>query len=523
MIGHKSPSLLLSATLLMLPPPLRGKAETVRITIAGGGLASPIQIADTRILELNHAWGADFLDASRPPLAEAPNVTTQYEVTLYSRIADNDIRKTCVFFYSPGSSAAPGVIYLPDKGSVRTLNSGTVNRQGRDGKWSYASPAWEALVKPLIAKAGTGRGLTAAPTSEIVVNQWTKPLPGWLYVLDPRSDPASPGSRVWLVDPETSKIMGSVRVGYDPDFALSPDGSRLYVASGERQSGELAVIDTATGNLRHFPFPDRVLYQPWYRGLPPFSGMAMTSDGRTLWIPEPHVFSPDKIAARLSVFDTRRETFLKTAVDTGTCDFSDFVSTPVDNQLDFLCGSFGNSQPARFVRLDPGRGEVSSTAADLPLSSRCGLAEAFTISGGAQRAIVRTDGAVYEMDTATQKFSPTSVTGDCRKWTVAHAEWPRSADGARFYLGYGGVAPDGLSAATELRVFDVATWTQSGSVRTSAPFWSAAASPDGRFIYAVSPERHGIIVIDADALQEKRVILVGNTPALAIVAPGLVP
>src|ERR1700691_2020773 len=111
MIGHKSPSLLLSATLLMWPPPLRVKAETVRITIAGGGLASPIQIADTRILELNHAWGADFLDASRPPLAEAPNVTTQYEVTLYSRIADNDIRKTCVFFYSPGSSAAPGVIY----------------------------------------------------------------------------------------------------------------------------------------------------------------------------------------------------------------------------------------------------------------------------------------------------------------------------------------------------------------------------------------------------------------------------
>jgi hypothetical protein len=46
-----------------------------------------------------------------------------------------------------------------------------------------------------------------------------------------------------------------------------------------------------------------------------------------------------------------------------------------------------------------------------------------------------------------------------------------------------------------------------------------AASPDRRFIYAVSPERHEIIVIDADALQEKRIIAVGSTPALAIVAP----
>jgi DNA-binding beta-propeller fold protein YncE len=523
MIRQTFSSLLLSVTLLTSSPALHGKADTVRVMIAGGGLTSPIQITETKILESSHAWGGEFLDASRPPLAEAPKLASPYEVTLYSRIADNDIRKTCVFFYSLGSSGAAGVIYLPDKGQIWTLNSGTIIREGRDGKWSYASPTWEALVKPLIANAERGPALAAAPTSQIVVNQWTKPLPGWLYVLDPRSDPASPNSRVWLVDPESSKVMGSVSVGYDPDYALSPDGSRLYVASGERESGQLAIIDTATGNLRQIPFPDRVLYKPWYRGLPPFSEMATTSDGRTLWLPEPHVFSPDKIETRLSAFDTQGERFLKTTVDTGTCDFGDFLATPFENQLDFLCGSFGGSPRNRFVRLDPGRGEVSSAVADLPLPSRCGLAEIFTLSGGSTRAIVRSDGAVYEMDTTTQKYSPTSVTGACRERAVAHAEWPRSADGTKLYLGYGGVAPNGMSAATELRVFDVATWTRSKSVRTSAPFWSAAASPDGKSIYAVSPELHGIMVIDADALQENRVIFVGNTPSLAIVAPNLVP
>ena len=102
---------------------------------------------------------------------------------------------------------------------------------------------------------------------------------------------------------------------------------------------------------------------------------------------------------------------------------------------------------------------------------------------------------------------------------VAHAEWPHSSDGAKLYLGYGGVAPNGMSAARELRVFDTATWEQSGRVETSVPFWSAVASQDGKHIYATSPERHGILVLDAESLAEKRVLAIGNTPSLAIVAP----
>jgi DNA-binding beta-propeller fold protein YncE len=522
MIGRTLFCLLVGATLLVMPTALSGKAETARVTITGGGLARPIQITDAKVLGLSHAWGAQFLDASRPPLAQAPNVDSPYEVTFYSSMAGNDTRKTCVFFYSPGSAAASGIIFLPRKGPVWWLNSGTIIREGRDGKWSYASPEWEALIKPFITRGAAGRGLSAASPSEIVVDKWTKPLPGWLYVLDPRSDPASPGSRVWLVDPERSIVRGSVRAGYDPDFALSPDGNHLYIASGERESGELALIDTATGNIRHIPFPNRKLYNPWYDGLPPFSGMALTPDGRALWIPGWHVFSPDRIETRLFVFDTHGGKFLNTSVDLGNCEYDDFVATSAANQLDFLCGSPTNSKQVRFVRLDAG-GEVSSSSADLPMSRGCGLAEAFPLSGGTKIAIVRTDGAVYEMDTTTQKFSPTSVTGACREGTVAGAEWPRSPGGAKLYLGYGGVAPNGMSAASELRVFDTAAWVESGSVQTSVPLWGAVASQDGKYVYATAPERHGIVVLDADSLREKRVIAVGNTPSLAIVAPNSTP
>jgi len=324
----------LAGTLLLSTPhSTSAKAPTVRITITGGGLNGPIQITDTQILEMSHAWGTAFLDASHSPLTQAPKVSTTYEVTLYSRIAQNDIRKTCVLYYSPRPSPEQGFIYLPGRGTVYMLNAGTMTRQGRDGRWNYASPAWEALIKPLILRAEGERGSTSASgakvaaglqnsrnssrVSGVVIQQWTRPRSGWLYVLDPRSEPDHPGSRVWLLDPETTKVMGSVKAGHDPDFALSPDGNQLYIASGERESGELAVIDTARGTVLRVPFLERVLYQPWYEGLPPFSRMAVSSDGGALWILD--VFSPDNIGYQLRTFDTRSRRFLAAGVQLGNC------------------------------------------------------------------------------------------------------------------------------------------------------------------------------------------------------------
>ena len=319
--------LLVSATLLVLPAGLFGKAETVLVTITRGTLASPVRITDAEVLRASQAWGSEFLDASRAPLTQAPKVEGAYEVSFYSKLTDGDIRKTCVFFYSPGrTDAAQGTIYLPSKGAVWRLNSGTIIRTGRDGKWSYASPAWEALIKPFLSRAVAGLSTSAAPEWEIAVERWTKPLPGWLYVLDPRSERGSAGSRVWLVDPDRSVTAGSVRAGRDADFALSPDGSRLYIVSGERESGELAVMDTATGDIRHIRFLNRELYNPHYQRLPPFSAMALTGDSRALWISGQGLYSPERIETRLSVFDTRSESFQKESVNLGNCDTGDFVA-----------------------------------------------------------------------------------------------------------------------------------------------------------------------------------------------------
>jgi hypothetical protein len=48
----------------------------------------------------------------------------------------------------------PGYIYLPGKGETwYSLNVTAILRDGQDEKWNYASPAWEDLIKPIIAGA----------------------------------------------------------------------------------------------------------------------------------------------------------------------------------------------------------------------------------------------------------------------------------------------------------------------------------------------------------------------------------
>jgi hypothetical protein len=502
------------AMLLWFAQNASAKALTVRITISAGGLPRTIEVTDPQVLDLSHAWGSQFIDGSRTPENHPPPGLRAYEVSLYSRIAENDVRKTCVLYYYPNTSPEPGLIYLPGSGVLWWLNGGTIIREGQDGKWNYASPAWEALIKPLIARGEAVRDKASA--SEVRVDGWTKPQPGWLYVLDQTSESGRPGSRIWLLDPKTEKVMGSVRVGFDPDFALSPDGSRLYVASGEREAGELSVIDTSSGEVRHIPFPDRILYKPWYAGLPPFYSMAASTDGRVLRILGNRVLSPERIEYRVRTFDTQSGLFLPEAIQLGDCGSGGFVDSSTARQFDILCPT---TNTVHFVQVNADYQEASNTSMQLPWPKWCAPSEGFMLGDGSKLAIIRSDGAIYQMDTATQKVGATPVTGDCREQLVFPIQWPRSADGAKIYVGYGGKATSNMSTAQELRVFDTTTWQQLGVYRPSVPFWSAVISKDGKIIYAIVPERHSVLVIDAVTGREKRAISVGKTPALALIAP----
>jgi hypothetical protein len=352
------------------------------------------------------------------------------------------------------------------------------------------------------------------------VDRWTAPHPGWLYVLDPLSESNASGSRVWLLDPETGKTMGSIRAGYEPDIALSPDGHHLYIASGEREAGELAIVDTSRGSLRRIPFPDRVLYRPHYRDLPPFAGMMVASDGRTLWIPGQHILAPDRIESELSAFDTQNEKFLAEKISLGNCGYGDFVPSADPKEFAYVCDGFiSNSNRIRFLSLDAERRVRSNVSSGLPWS-KCGVAKALLSRDGKEMKIVRTDGETYEMETPSLRLNPDRITGDCLNWSIVlPSVWPLSADGSRLYIGYGGATPDNLAVANSLHVFDVGTWSESGHISSTVPFWSAAVSEDGTHVYTASPARHLLVVFDVVNFREERTIQAGITPSLVVVAP----
>ena len=85
---------------------------------------------------------------------EPPRGLPRYEVSFYIKISDNEVAKKYVLYYGPSPATESGYIYLPGKGEAwYSLNVGAIIRDGQDGKWNYASPAWEDLIKPMIASA----------------------------------------------------------------------------------------------------------------------------------------------------------------------------------------------------------------------------------------------------------------------------------------------------------------------------------------------------------------------------------
>ena len=513
-------SVFLLIALWFLPQDALAKAETVKITVSGGSLATTINVTHARILELSHAWGDSFLDTSRPPIDQAPQGPWPYEVSFYSLIGENDVRKTCVLYYYPSHSTDLGLVYLPgNRSAVWALNVGTVLRRGRDGKWNYASPAWDTSMKSTIAKAESEEikprmGKIAPPKT--ATESWTKPpRSGWLYVVDPQ--PESSGSRIWLFDPGTAAVMGSIRTGYQPDIALSPDGSRLYIISGERESGEVAVVNTADGSVREISFPGRVLYTPWYQTLPPFNGIALSSDGKALRILQQSSFPPEREELQIWSFDTTKGSFSPTRVEVDACRSGIFVPPSTASEFEVICSS---SNTLHSVRLGADSRLMSHVVTNLPGTQRCPVATGLPLKDNSKLALINHSGAIDTMDVATHEFRSTGVTGECAApWVVYGLDWPRSPDGAKIYVGYGPPSPDNMATSNAFRVFDTDTWKQLGTAQTSIPFWSATMSVDGWSIYALAPKQHAIMEIDAATLREKRKFSLGTTPALAVVAP----
>jgi hypothetical protein len=84
---RRMPSALLIVPILFaLPQPASAKAPTSKLVIEGEGLTKPLEVTDSRILQLSMIWsyGSDsFLDYSRNPAKKPPHGLRGYEVSFY--------------------------------------------------------------------------------------------------------------------------------------------------------------------------------------------------------------------------------------------------------------------------------------------------------------------------------------------------------------------------------------------------------------------------------------------------------
>jgi hypothetical protein len=350
----------------------------------------------------------------------------------------------------------------------------------------------------------------ASGVPPVTVESWVKPQSGWLYVLDPRPNVGENGGHIWLLDPEAGKVMGSIRTSYRPDFALSPDGSQLYIASDiTAHTTQLAAVITSTGEvLGGATIQDRVVPKI----IPPFSTMAVSSDGLSLRV---LVKKPNSDEFQLDTIATDSGKLLPGHVNVGHCGDGQFVSFPTGDQVDFVCPAM---KKVHLARTDEKSKELDNSYGEFPWNHKLGVATAFLAPGGQYVTIVRGDGGVFNMDVVSLSFYPTPIHGGDPDEILPSA-WPRSPDGSKVYLGFSHSLNAANANAREIRVYDTKTWRKLGTIKTSIPFWSTVTSSDGKYLYALAPEQHTIIVIDALTMRELRTIPIGALPALAIVAP----
>jgi hypothetical protein len=151
--------LLCVLALLVGVPPAFSKGKPDKIAIRGGKMARPIEITDPATLSGFDPWSGQFIDWSKGLVANPPERSYAFEVFFYmkgmGRHSRYDQGKLALMYavrYWPGRNGEPGYVYLPGKGEAfYDLNAATILRDGHDGRWHYASPAWDALMKRVMS------------------------------------------------------------------------------------------------------------------------------------------------------------------------------------------------------------------------------------------------------------------------------------------------------------------------------------------------------------------------------------
>ena len=157
---------LVAFLLLVVPARVFAKGDTVRITIKGADLKTPIEITDPKTLETFNVWTgpgtfssepgfnpnkpAFIIDWSQNPIAEPRKGLKRYEVSFYANAPNMRLVYVVLYQYDP--AIKKGYVYLPGRADEwYPLNVRTI-LHGVEGKWFHAWSRWDSVAKPLLEK-----------------------------------------------------------------------------------------------------------------------------------------------------------------------------------------------------------------------------------------------------------------------------------------------------------------------------------------------------------------------------------
>jgi hypothetical protein len=148
--------------LTAVPLSLLAKGRTVKITIKGDNLKTPMEITDPSLVANFNVWtglGTSshesqglIVDWSRGAVSAPPSGLPVYEISFYADFGNQEEKLVYVVSYEYDPSIRRGYVYIPGrKDKWWSLNVGSIFRQV-EGNWFNAWSAWDNVALPLIEK-----------------------------------------------------------------------------------------------------------------------------------------------------------------------------------------------------------------------------------------------------------------------------------------------------------------------------------------------------------------------------------
>ncbi|MGH2654006.1 MAG: hypothetical protein ACRDHV_06615 [Actinomycetota bacterium] len=294
-----------------------------------------------------------------------------------------------------------------------------------------------------------------------------------------------------------------------PDMALTPDGTRLYVVSGDRRPGdELVAFDVATGEVEMTARlrPRGRLFRVSGWPTPCCPTMEVSSDGRWLFLMWVTPGDEGERTFYVAIFDTVEGALLPEMMPFEDCEPGIRALVPLHGarRIAVACGK---SADVRFLEASE-TGSVAASARlelpevrdvrELPFGPLDFGDLAWAVASPDRRLlyVVSLNGHVSVVDLENQRLVNEDQIDLGPDRHVGYGQVHLSGTGDSMFLGLGPMS-DGhdVSTATQVMEVDTSTWAERRTVGAQTRFLTFAVTPGADEVYVASAPK-GLFLVD---------------------------